>query len=67
MIDWHKRLELQAVLNKIRIHEKTRRSSTSLLLGFTSDFLIFVQFGMLINGTFKKNIYTKLIFEINRQ
>ena len=67
MIDWQKRLELQAVLNKIRIYEKIRKSHTSLLLGYTGDFLIFVQFGMLIGNVFKKNLYTKMIFEISRQ
>ena len=67
MIDWQKRLELQAVLNKIRIWEKTRESHSSLLLGYTGDFLIYVQFGMLVNGEYKKNLYAKMVFEISRQ
>jgi hypothetical protein len=67
MIDWQKRLELQAVLNKISTYERIRKSHVSFLRGYTGDFLIFIQFGMLIDGEYKKNMYTKMIFEINRQ
>lgn len=67
MIDWQKRLELQAVLNKIRIWEKTRTSHSYLFMGYTGDFLIFVQFGILVDGIFKRNLYTKMVFEISRQ
>jgi hypothetical protein len=67
MIDWQKRLELQAVLNKIRIYEKMRMNHSSLLLGYTGDFLIYVQFGMLVDGEYKKNLYAKTVFEISRQ
>jgi hypothetical protein len=67
MIDWQKRLELQAVLNKISTYGRIGRSHASFLRGYTGDFLIFVQFGMLVNGIWKKNLYTKMIFEISRQ
>jgi hypothetical protein len=67
MIDWEKKLELQGVLNRVRVWEKTGQNRAAFLRGYTGDFLLYVQFGMLVENVYIKNAYTKIVFEISRQ
>jgi hypothetical protein len=67
MIDWQKKRELQIAMNKIRTYERIGKSHATLLRGYTTDFLLVVCFGMLIDGVFNKNLYRTFVFEISRQ